>query len=74
MPRLDLGISFQEIRGRLWDFRLKSSRQLLLGDAKIKSWHDGRVERITEWEGPALPVGPSHSVKSKSALSWIRPA
>jgi hypothetical protein len=23
---------------------LKSSRQLSLGDAKIKSWHDGRVE------------------------------
>jgi hypothetical protein len=43
IPRLDLGIAFQEMRGWHPDFRLKSSRQLSPGDAKIKSWHDGRV-------------------------------
>ena len=44
IPRLDLGISFQEMRGCHPNFRLKSSRQLSPGDAKIKSWHGGRVE------------------------------
>ena len=43
IPRLDLGISFQEMRGWHPDFRLKSSRQRSPGDGKIKSWHDGRV-------------------------------
>ena len=44
IPRLDLGISFQELSGWHLDFNLKSTRQLSPGDAKIKSWHDGRVE------------------------------
>ena len=57
IPRLDLGISFQEVWEKHPDFRLTSSRQFSPGDAKIKSWHDGRVER-------------NACVTRRSVLSW----
>src|SRR5689334_16856459 len=42
MPRLDLGISWRQIRSVFYSaLRLRSwNGNLTLGDAKIKSWHD----------------------------------
>jgi predicted solute-binding protein len=41
MPRLDLGISWQELNGCHQVFALMLPAKSTLGDTKIKSWYDG---------------------------------
>jgi hypothetical protein len=53
MPRLDLGISWRKLTGRLHPEVMIPPAKFLKGDTKIKSWYDGkegRTAKITAYE------------------------